>query len=150
MKIKTNLHMKSLLTLLTIFGISLVSFSQEAGGCGTMSSTSVKKAMKIGIVIYSNDAETVWNAFRLANYSRSEGDTVSVFLLGKGVEAQKVSTKDFDIKGLMDDFTNSGGKIFACGTCLQLRNQQGTNQCPVSSLSDLCDIIRTSEKILTF
>jgi hypothetical protein len=30
-------------------------------------------------VIYSNDAETVWNAFRLAYYSQSKGDTVSVF-----------------------------------------------------------------------
>jgi uncharacterized protein involved in oxidation of intracellular sulfur len=76
--------------------------------------------------------------------------TVSVFLLGKGVEAQKISTKDFDIAGQMDDFTNSGGKTLACGTCLRLRNQEGTNQCPVSSLSDLYAIIKTSEKILTF
>ena len=76
--------------------------------------------------------------------------TVSVFLLGKGVEVQKISTKDFDIAGQMDDFTASGGKILACGTCLRLRNQEGTNQCPVSSLSDLYAIIKTSEKILTF
>lgn len=39
--------------------------------------------MKLGIVIYSNDLETVWNAFRLGVFSRKQGDAVSVFLLGK-------------------------------------------------------------------
>jgi peroxiredoxin family protein len=146
----TNFPKKSLFAFLMILGISYMSFSQDAGNCGATNKSIAKKALKLGIVIYSNDAETVWNAFRLANYSMSFGDTVSVFLLGKGVEAQKVSTTDFDIKGQMDDFAASGGKIFACGTCLQLRNQEGTNLCPVSSLSDLYDIIKTSEKILTF
>jgi sulfur relay (sulfurtransferase) complex TusBCD TusD component (DsrE family) len=142
--------MKRMFIVLMIFTISAISFAQDASKCGGMNSAAEKKAMKIGIVIYSNDAETVWNAFRLANYSQSEGDTVSIFLLGKGVEAQKISTKDFDITGQMDDFAASGGEIFACGTCLRLRNQEGTNQCPVSSLSDLYAIIQTSEKILTF
>lgn len=142
--------MKSFIIFLTIFSISVISFAQNTNNCGSMNSPAEKKPMKIGIVIYSNDAETVWNAFRLANYSRSEGDTVSVFLLGKGVEAQKVSTADFDVTGQMNDFNTAGGKIFACGTCLQFRNQEGTHQCPVSSLSDLYDIIKTSEKLLTF
>jgi uncharacterized protein involved in oxidation of intracellular sulfur len=142
--------MKRVFIVLMVFTISAISFAQDASNCAGMNSAAEKKPMKIGIVIYSNDAETVWNAFRLANYSRSEGDTVSVFLLGKGVEAQKISTKDFDITGQMDDFAGSGGGIFACGTCLRLRNQEGTNLCPVSSLSDLYDIIKKSEKILTF
>jgi len=34
--------------------------------------------MKIGIVIYSNDPETVWNAFRLSNFALKEGDEVKV------------------------------------------------------------------------
>jgi len=29
-------------------------------------------AMKIGMVIYSNDAETVWNAFRFGNFALGE------------------------------------------------------------------------------
>jgi len=142
--------MKRIFIVLMVFTISAISFAQDAGNCARMNNAGEKKAMKIGIVVYSNDAETVWNAFRLANYSQSEGDTVSVFLLGKGVEAQKISTNEFNITGQMEDFAVSGGKIFACGTCLRLRNQEGTNLCPVSSLSDLYAIIRTSEKILTF
>jgi uncharacterized protein involved in oxidation of intracellular sulfur len=66
------------------------------------------------------------------------------------VEAEKISTDDFDIKGLMNDLDNAGGKIFACGTCLQLRSQEGSHLCPVSTLSDLYDIVKKNNKILTF
>jgi uncharacterized protein involved in oxidation of intracellular sulfur len=34
--------------------------------------------MKIGIVVYSNDSETVWNAFRFANFALKEGDEINV------------------------------------------------------------------------
>jgi peroxiredoxin family protein len=142
--------MKKTLIFLSIFSFCLITLAQNPSNCGSNKPTTQKTSMKIGIVLYSNDAETVWNAFRLANYSLSEGDTVSVFLLGKGVEAQTASTKDFDIKSQMEDFFSSGGKIFACGTCLRLRNQEGTKLCPVSTLSDLYFIIKKSEKVLTF
>jgi hypothetical protein len=33
--------------------------------------------MKLGVVISTNDAETVWNAFRLANFSRGKGESSS-------------------------------------------------------------------------
>ena len=142
--------MKRTFILLTILSISLITFAQNTSKGGITNATTMKKAMKIGIVIYSNDAETVWNAFRLANYSLAEGDSVSIFLLGKGVEAQTISSKDFDIMEKMGDFSSSGGRIFACGTCLRQRNQEGSKLCPVSSLSDLYDIIKKSEKVLTF
>lgn len=51
----------------------------------------------ICIVVYSNDVETVWNALRLANHSSVEGDTVCVFLLGKGVEVEKLVNENDDI-----------------------------------------------------
>ena len=37
--------------------------------------------MKLGIVIYSTDAEIVWNAFRLGVFALQQGDQVKVFLL---------------------------------------------------------------------
>jgi len=40
--------------------------------------------MKIAVIIYSNDPETVWNALRFANTSLIYDNDVSVFLLGKG------------------------------------------------------------------
>ncbi len=42
-----------------------------------------KASMKLGIVMTTTDPETVFNAFRLANYSVENGDKVSVFLLGE-------------------------------------------------------------------
>lgn len=51
--------------------------------------------MKLGIVIYSTDAETVWNAFRLGVFALKEGDSVKVFLLAKGVECDKLDTPQF-------------------------------------------------------
>ncbi|MFZ0451878.1 MAG: DsrE family (seleno)protein, partial [Desulfatiglandaceae bacterium] len=36
-------------------------------------------------MITSDDAETIYNAMRLANVGVEKGDDVSVFMLGKGV-----------------------------------------------------------------
>ena len=41
--------------------------------------------MKLGIVLYTTDAETAWNAFRLGLFALKQGDSVKVFLLAKGV-----------------------------------------------------------------
>ena len=38
--------------------------------------------MNIGIIIYSEDAETVWNAFRFGNFALKKGDNTKVFLMG--------------------------------------------------------------------
>ncbi|MDZ7626079.1 MAG: hypothetical protein U5J96_16725 [Ignavibacteriaceae bacterium] len=46
--------------------------------------------MNFGIIIYSSDAETVWNAFRLGVFSLKEGDKVKTFLLAKGVECERL------------------------------------------------------------
>ena len=54
-------------------------------------------ATSLGMVIYSNDVETVWNAFRLANYAKNQGDTVQVFLLAKGVEVDKLVEENKDL-----------------------------------------------------
>lgn len=134
---------------LLLFSTTMV-YSQDNTGGGTTKTTEPVRPIKIGIVISTIDAETVWNALRLANYSRSENDTVSIFLLGKGVEIQTINDKKFDVKGQLDDFLNNGGKILACGTCMRSRNMEDSKVCPISSLSDLYDLVRKSDKVLTF
>ena len=67
--------------------------------------------MKLGIIIYSNDSETVWNAFRLGIFSRKQGDTVSVFLLGKGVEVESLDRDKCDITGQIHIFSDKGRAI---------------------------------------
>jgi len=106
--------------------------------------------MKLGIVIYSNDPETVWNAFRLGMFSRKQGDAVSVFLLGKGVEAESLVSEKFDVTGQMRSFSALGGSILACGSCLKLRQSEGSDICPISTMQDLYALIRDSDKALSF
>lgn len=106
--------------------------------------------MKLGIVICSNDTETVWNAFRLGVFSCKQGDAVSVFLLGKGVEAESLGTDKFDVMGQMRNFVEIGGAILACGTCLKLRQSAASDICPMSTMQDLHTLIRDSDKVLSF
>lgn len=106
--------------------------------------------MKLGIIIYSNEPEVVWNAFRLANFALNNQDQVKVFLLAKGVECENIDTEQFKVTEQMEIFVKQGGKIFACGTCLKLRGSQGTQLCPLSSMKDLYEIIKESDKIITF
>jgi uncharacterized protein involved in oxidation of intracellular sulfur len=142
--------MKKILVLLVILGSTLFVNAQTTPASGGTKPSPTIKPGTIGIVLSTNDPETVWNAFRLANYSLGKGDTVSVFLLGKGVEAPDLKNKEFDVQGMMKEYTDNGGKILACGTCLSSRNKEGTAMCPVSSLSDLYALIKSSSIVLTF
>ncbi|TRZ69866.1 MAG: sulfur reduction protein DsrE [Bacteroidetes bacterium] len=106
--------------------------------------------MKIGMVVYSNDPETVWNAFRFGNFALGEGDTVKVFLLGKGVECEKLDNAKFEVNDQIKQFSENGGKIFACGTCLTSRKMEGSGMCPLSTMQDMYEIIKWSNKVITF
>jgi len=105
--------------------------------------------MKLGIVISSNDPETVWNAFRLGNFALGKGDQVRVFLLGKGVECEGLDTECFAVSAAMREMVDRGGKIDACGTCLKLRNAGG-EACALATMQDLYDLTRESDRVLTF
>ncbi len=106
--------------------------------------------MKIGIIISSNDAETCWNALRYANFAIGQQDEVKIFFMGKGVEYQKVSTEQFNTVEQADKFLKSGGKIYACGTCIKSREQEGSEMCPISTMKDMYEIVKESDKVVTF
>jgi uncharacterized protein involved in oxidation of intracellular sulfur len=106
--------------------------------------------MKFGLVIYSNDAETVWNAFRLGVFALKKGDTVRTFLLAKGVECEAIDTEKFRVTEQMKSFVAAGGKILACGTCLKIRHSEGSEMCPLSTMGDLYEIVQESDRVLTF
>ena len=106
--------------------------------------------MKLGLVIYSNDPETVWNAFRLGLFSLKNKDEVKVFLLAKGVEAETLDSDQFNVTKEMSEFITSGGEILACGTCLKIRKAEASEICPLSTMADLYEIILESDKVLTF
>lgn len=106
--------------------------------------------MKIGIIISTNDAETCWNALRYANFCIGQKDETKIFFMGKGVEYQKISTEKFNSIEQTDKFLKSGGKIYACGTCIKSREQESSEMCPISTMKDMYAILKESDKVLTF
>lgn len=106
--------------------------------------------MKLAMVISQTSPEQVFNALRLANFSRKEGDEVKVFLLAEGVEMDKLQSDKFDIRGQAEIFLSAGGEILACGTCLNLRNSPGSEMCPMSTMKDLYTIVREADRVVTF
>jgi sulfur relay (sulfurtransferase) complex TusBCD TusD component (DsrE family) len=106
--------------------------------------------MKIGVIISSNDAETCWNALRYANFSLGQKDEVKIFFMGKGIEYQKASTDKFNTVEQANTFIQAGGKIYACGTCIKSREQESSEMCPISTMKDMHEIVKESERVVTF
>jgi uncharacterized protein involved in oxidation of intracellular sulfur len=50
----------------------------------------------------------------------------------------------------MRPFVEGGGAVFACGTCLKIRQSAGSETCPMSTLADLYEIVKECDKIVTF
>ena len=106
--------------------------------------------MKIGIIISSNDPETVWNAFRYGEHVVKSGDEVKVFLTGPGVEAERIGTEQFPVKGMMKNLEALGGKVLCCGTCAKKIRGFEPQACPVGGLKDMHAIIKESDRVVTF
>lgn len=60
--------------------------------------------MNILFIISTDDAETAYNAMRLANVAVKKGDEVSVFMLGKGVLFEKSSNEPFNVMEQVNQF----------------------------------------------
>lgn len=106
--------------------------------------------MKLGVVISTNEPETAFNAMRLANFAINEGDDVSVFLLGIGVELDQIEDEKFNAREQAETFLAAGGNIMACGICLKLRNSEGSEICPLSTMNDLYQLVINSERVISF
>ncbi len=89
------------------------------------------------------------SGIRFANFALKEGDDVRVFLLGKGVECEKLEDERFNVPEQMRAFVDAGGKIYACGTCLKIRESEA-ELCPISTMRDLYEIVKESDGLLTF
>jgi len=105
--------------------------------------------MKLGIIISQTEPESVFNTLRLALYSLQQGDAVRIFLSGKGVEIDRIDNPKFDVKTQAQMILDSGGQCFACGSCLKLRNSNGSAVCPLSTLKDHYEIVRDSDRLVT-
>jgi len=106
--------------------------------------------MNIGVIISSNDPETCWNALRYANFCLGQNDEVKIFFMGKGVEYQKIGTDKFNTAEQAEKFMQAGGRIYACGSCIKSREQEGSEMCPISTMKDMYEIVKESDRVVTF
>ena len=60
--------------------------------------------MNVLFIISTDDAETIYNAMRLANVGVKKGDDVSVFMLGKGVLFEQADNSEFSVMAQMEQF----------------------------------------------
>ena len=111
--------------------------------------------MKVCIIIYSNDPETVWNAFRLGNACHAYDDDITIFLLGKGVESSSLHSLKYNINDQRKIFEESGGKVIGCGICCDSGEDampfiKEDLHCDLGSMQDLYALIKDADKVLTF
>lgn len=69
--------------------------------------------MKMLIVLSSSDPEIKWNVLRLGNFMLNEGDEVTIFLNGSGVNLMYGDSEDFPITEQAKIFTLSEGVLAA-------------------------------------
>ena len=105
--------------------------------------------MKLGMVITQTDPETVFNGLRLALYALEQGDEVRIFLSGKGVEIDRIEDPKFNVKEQAQKVLDAGGQFLACGACLKVRDSEGSEVCPLSTLKDQYEIVRDSDRLVT-
>lgn len=105
--------------------------------------------MKIGIVLSTDDPEKAWNALRFGVTALDAGHEVQTFLLAAGVELEGIPSDRFDVQDQLAAYLEAGGEVLACGTCLDLRQQEGTEACPVSTMQDLLALVEGSDRVVT-
>lgn len=106
--------------------------------------------MKFAITLSTADPETAFNALRLGNFARTQGDEVGLFLIGTGVALEQAADLQFDVIGQARKLREAGGRIMACGACLTLRESQGSEGCQLSTMKDLYALIRDADRVVSF
>lgn len=106
--------------------------------------------MKFGIIIETKEYEKVWNAMRFAVTAKKNQHEVKVFLMGEGVEIEKMEYETYNIAEQVRKFHEIGGQILACGTCLESRNMVATEVCPINTMMDCLNMVEWADKVITF
>lgn len=85
--------------------LSLIFFMMSTFTALTQSTNSIHE-QSIGIVISSNDPETDWNAFRLANYAVQQGDwLLKLFVYSfEGVSRKVLNLQQIEIQQAQSPF----------------------------------------------
>ena len=106
--------------------------------------------MKIGIILETKESEKAWNAFRFALTAKKQGHEVKMFLMGEAVECEGLTHEKYNVDVQLKAFSDAGGEIMACGTCLKSRQLNATEACPLSTMVDCVNLVVWADKMVTF
>ena len=111
--------------------------------------------MKVLVILSSNDPETAWNAFRLANSCLAYDDETTIFLLGKGVESAAIQSIKYNVREQSEIFEETGGKRIGCGVCVDSRDDtmpllKEDMKCEMGSMQTLYGLMKDADKIVSF
>ena len=106
--------------------------------------------MKIGIILETKESEKAWNAFRFALAAKKQGHEVKMFLMGEAVECEGLTHEKYNVDVQLKAFSDAGGEIMACGTCLKSRQLGATEACPLSTMVDCVNLVVWADKMVTF
>lgn len=106
--------------------------------------------MKIGIILETRELEKAWNCFRFGVTARKQGHEVKIFLMGEAVECEGLVHEKYNVDQQLKKFSEAGGEILACGTCLESRKKPGSDCCPISTMIDCVKVVEWADKTLTF
>lgn len=62
----------------------------------------------------------------------------------------QIDDPKFNVREQAEALLGAGGRILACGTCLKLRNSEGSEMCPLSTMKDLYEMVKDADRVLTF
>ncbi len=106
--------------------------------------------MKLGIIIETKEYEKAWNAFRFAVTAKKQNNEVKVFLMGEAVECEGLVHETYNVDEQLKNFLKAGGEILACGTCLNSRQLDSSEACPISTMIDCVEMVEWADKTVTF
>lgn len=103
-------------------------------------------------------SERTYNGLRVAgHFSKQEGNTVRVFLIGDAAASshrnQKVPQGFYNIGDMLGNVIRHGGEVGICGTCMDARGMgdgdvlDGARR---STLAELAEWTAWADKVLTF
>lgn len=102
--------------------------------------------------------DLTWNALRLADQLRKDGDQVRLFLMNDAVDLARdgipAPTGFFDLVAITKDLIAAGVAVKVCGTCqARCGIRKGDPYYPGASKStmpELAQWVRDSDRVLTF
>lgn len=106
--------------------------------------------MQLALIVETDEPERIWNAFRLANKALDAGHSVETWLTNDGVKAPEVEHEKFNPHGILLKYSQNGGKLATCSSCLDSRGLEETELRPRSSMDELLRIVVESDRVLTF